>query len=341
MAEHQRLVLVTGGSGFLAGHVILRLLSGGYRVRTTVRSLGREAGVRAALGRASDDAALEFVAADLTSDDGWAAAVDGCDAVLHVASPFPARQPENEDDVIVPAREGTLRVLRAASAAGIRRIVMTSSFAAVGYSPKPTGEPYDESDWTDAAAPNSPYVKSKTLAERDAWEFAAANDVELTVVNPVGIFGPVLGTDLATSVQIVKGLLNGRPPLLPHASFAVVDVRDVADLHVMALEDPRAIGERFLAAAGQPVSFPETAATLRSRLGPAGRRVPRLTAPDWLVRTGARFVPSLRELAGLLGEPKRISATKAAEVLGWQPRPVADTLVDTAQSLLDSGFVGR
>jgi len=332
MSEDRGLVLVTGGSGYLAGHVIRRLLDDGYRVRTTVRSPGREADVRAA---------HEVAVADLTADDGWTAAVSGCEAVLHVASPFPARQPENEDDVIVPAREGTLRVLRAASAAGIRRVVLTSSFAAVGYSPKSSGAPYDETDWTDPAAPNSPYVKSKTLAERDAWDYAAAHDLDLTIINPVGIFGPVLGTGLATSVLIVKELLEGRPPLLPHASFAVVDVRDVAELHVLALQQPRAVGERFLAAAGQPVSFPETAAILRSRLGPDGRRVPRHTAPDWLVRTGARVVPALRELAGLLGEPKRIDATKATELLGWHPRPVTDTLVDTARSLLDGGLVGR
>ena len=148
MAERRRPVLVTGGSGYLAGHVIRRLVAGRYPVRTTVRSPGRETDVRAAV-RLTDDAALDFAVADLTSDDGWAAAVDGCDAVLHVASPFPARQPKNEDDVIVPARDGTLRVLRAATAAGVRRVVMTSSFAAIGYSPKPSGTPYDETDWTD------------------------------------------------------------------------------------------------------------------------------------------------------------------------------------------------
>ncbi|MBJ7338540.1 aldehyde reductase [Mycolicibacterium sp.] len=333
-------VLVTGGSGFLAGHVILRLLADGYRVRTTVRSPNRAAEVRAALRlptAIADD--IEFAVADLTADSGWSAAVVGCDAVLHVASPFPARQPQDEDDVIVPAREGTSRVLRAATDAGIRRIVMTSSFAAVGYSPKPSGAAYDESDWTDPTAPNSPYVKSKALAERDAWDLAAANGIGLTVINPVGIFGPVLGTDVAASVQIVRGLLNGSPPVLPNASFALVDVRDVADLHVMALTSPLAVGQRFLAAADQPVTLPEIAEILRSRLGAAGRRVPRRTAPDWAIRAVARVVPSLQELSGLLGEPKRIDASKATEVLGWQPRSVADTLLDTAESLLDGGFV--
>ncbi|MDT5191547.1 MAG: hypothetical protein QOI28_3798 [Mycobacterium sp.] len=335
MVEHDSPILVTGGSGFLAGHVILRLLTDGHRVRTTVRSPGREGGVRAALQRAGAETdRLEFATADLTADDGWAAALAGCEYVLHVASPFPNRQPKDENDVILPAREGTVRVLRAASAAGIRRVVMTSSFAAVGYSPKPSGEPYDEIDWTDPSTPQSPYVKSKTLAERDAWEFAAANHIELTVINPVGIFGPVLGSNLATSIQIVEGLLHGRPPVLAKASFAVVDVRDVAELHVRALTDPRAAGQRFLAASGQPVTLPEIAEILRSRLGPAGRRVPTRQLPDWAVRTAARAVPALRELAGLLGEPKRLSTAKATELLGWQPRPVADTMVATAESLL-------
>ncbi|KAA0084383.1 aldehyde reductase [Mycolicibacterium sp. P9-64] len=337
MVEHDHPVLVTGGSGFLAGRVILRLLADGYRVRTTVRAPGRGTDVLGFVqraGAATDH--LEFVVADLTADDGWAAATAGCEYVLHVASPFPGRQPKDEDDVIRPAREGTVRVLRAAADANVGRVVMTSSFAAVGYSPKPSGAPFDETDWTDASAPLSPYVKSKTLAERDAWEFAAANQVELTVINPVGIFGPVLGRDLAASVHIVKGLLQGRPPVLPRASFAVVDVRDVADLHLRAMTDPRAAGQRFLAASGQPVSLPEIAAILRSGLGPAGRRVPKRELPDWAVRLAARRMPALRELAGLLGEPKRLSAAKAGELLGWQPRPVADTMVATAESLLEA-----
>ncbi len=336
MVEHGGPVLVTGGSGFLAGHVILRLLAEGQRVRTTVRSVGRQADVRATLHRAgADTGRLEFATADLTADDGWSAAVSGCEYVLHVASPFPNRQPKDENEVILPAREGAVRVLRAAAEAHVRRVVMTSSFAAVGYSPKPSGLPYDETDWTDPAGPQSPYVKSKTLAERDAWEFAAANAVELTVINPVGIFGPVLGSDVAASVQIIGGLLAGRPPVLPRASFAVVDVRDVADLHVRALTEPRAAGERFLASSGQPVTLPEIATMLRAGLGPAARRVPTRELPDWTFRTAARVVPALRELAGLLGEPKRLSTAKATELLGWQPRPVADTMVATAESLLD------
>jgi dihydroflavonol-4-reductase len=337
MPDSSAPVLVTGGSGFLAVHVIFRLLGDGRRVRATIRSLDRGPEVRTTLEQAGADVSeLAFVAADLTADDGWPEAVADCEYVLHVASPFPPQQPKDDADLIVPARDGTLRVLNAAADAAVRRVVVTSSFAAIGYSPKPSRAPYDESDWTDPSQTNSPYVRSKTLAERAAWQFADQhpNQPELTVINPVGIFGPVLGSNLATSIQIVEGLLHGRPPVLAKASFAVVDVRDVAELHVRALTDPRAAGHRFLAASGQPVTLPEIAEILRSRLGPAGRRVPTRQLPDWAVRTAARAVPALRELAGLLGEPKRLSTAKATELLGWQPRPVADTMVATAESLL-------
>jgi dihydroflavonol-4-reductase len=257
-----------------------------------------------------------------------------------VASPFPPQQPKNPDELIVPAREGTLRVLRAAHNAGVRRVVMTSSFAAIGYSPKPKGVPYDESDWTDATGDQSPYVRSKTLAERAAWDFVAQPSVgmELSVVNPVGIFGPVLGSDVPSSVGLIRMLLQGKPPLLPRASFAVVDVRDVADLHLRAMAQPQAAGQRFLASAGQPLTLPEIAAILRSALGQGGARVPTREAPDWMVRVVARFVPALGTLAGLLGPPKQVSTEKATKLLGWQPRPAAETVAATGQSLLRRGL---
>jgi nucleoside-diphosphate-sugar epimerase len=326
-------VLVTGGSGFIAGYTIKRLLDDGYRVRTTVRSLARESAVRAVLG-VPEAARLTFAAADLGSDDGWAAAVAGCEYVLHVASPFPPAKPKDENEVIRPAVDGTLRVLEAASAAGVRRVVVTSSFAAIGYSPKPSGLPYDETDWTDPAG-QSPYVKSKAMSERAAWDFATAHPdgPELAVVNPVGVFGPVLGADFSTSIEIIKLLLDGAIPVLPRASFAVVDVRDVADLHLLAMTHPAAAGERFLAAAGQPLTMPEIAAVLRSRLGPAASHVPTHEAPDWLVRAAAKVVPPLRELAGLLGPPKSVSAAKAAELLGWQPISAAEAIAATGESL--------
>jgi dihydroflavonol-4-reductase len=337
MTDTSAPVLVTGGSGFLAAHIILRLIAEGQHVRTTVRSLDREPAVRATLARAgADTGQLAFVAADLTSDAGWNEAVSGCQYVLHVASPFPPQQPKDENDLIVPAREGALRVLRAAEHAGVRRVVMTSSFAAIGYSPKPSGLPYDETDWTDPTGNQSPYVKSKTIAERAAWEFANHTDrLELAVVNPVGIFGPTLDSDLASSVGLIAALLDGKPPFLPRASFAVVDVRDVADLHLRAMVRPQAAGRRFLASAGQPLSLPEIAAILRPRIGDAGNRIPRRDVPDWLVRAAARFMPALGTFTDLLGPPKLMSTDTATKLLGWQPRPAADTIAATAESLLE------
>ncbi|QEN14732.1 aldehyde reductase [Mycobacterium sp. ELW1] len=356
-------VLVTGGSGFVAGHLIRRLLADGYLVRATVRTSNRDKELRKTMAGAGVDVEnLDIVVADLNSDDGWTEAVRGCRFVQHVASPFPPRQPADEDEVIIPAREGTLRVLRAAAAEGVRRVVITSSFAAIGYSPKPSGTPYDETDWTNPDDAVSPYVKSKTLAERAAWDFAQRpGSPELAVVNPVGVFGPPLDENLSTSVQIIDALLRGQPPLLPvgqgplaepvprvrprvararattaaaRASFAVVDVRDVADLLVRAMTSPQAAGQRYLAAAGQPVTLPEIAAVLRSRLGAGAARVPSRDVPDWAVRFGARFVPPLRELAGLLGTPKSVSNAKAVTQLGWHPRSAADTVAATAEGLL-------
>ncbi|MDF2824335.1 MAG: epimerase, partial [Mycobacterium sp.] len=278
---------------------------------------------------------VSVVLADLTRDDGWAGAADGCDAVLHVASPFPPAQPENENDVITPAVDGTLRVLRAARSAGVRRVVLTSSFAAIGYSPKPGGLPFDEGDWTEPGG-QSPYVKSKTLAERAAWDFAARHPdgPELVVINPVGIFGPAAGGDVATSNGIVLNLLRGRPPVLLRASFAVVDVRDVAALHVTAMTHPQAPGQRFLAAAGQPLTLPDIAGILRDRLGSDAARVPTRVLPDWAARALGSRVAALRELVGLLGPPKALDTGKAAKLLGWQGRNPADTIADTGASLL-------
>ena len=344
MTDSSAPVLVTGGSGFLAAHIILRLLRDGRRVRATIRSVDRVPEVRATLEAAGAHVSeLDFVATDLTADDGWPQAVADCEYVLHVASPFPPQQPKNEADLIVPAREGTLRVLRATADAGVRRVVVTSSFAAIGYSPKPSGVPYDESDWTDPSQLNSPYIKSKTLAERAAWEFAAQhpNVPELTVINPVGIFGPVLGHNNSSSIGVIKMLLDGQPPLLPRASFAFVDVRDVADLHLAVMTSPKAAGERFLVSSGHPLTLPQIATILRSRLGDRGARIPTRVAPDWLVRAAARFVPQLETLAGLLGPPKLVSAAKATNMLGWQPRSAADTLTDTAESLLGRRLVDR
>ncbi|WP_448006234.1 NAD-dependent epimerase/dehydratase family protein [Agromyces bauzanensis] len=336
------LVLVTGGTGFVGSHCIVRLLDAGYRVRTTLRSLARADDVRA-LVRAggADPAGLEYAQADLLHDDGWREAAAGTTHVLHVASPFPVRQPKDANELITPARDGSLRVLRAARDARVRRVVLTSSFAAVGYSTRPD-RPFTEDDWTDPDDVGlSPYVRSKAAAERAAWDFVdrEGGDLELSVVNPVGIFGPALGADLSSSVALLLAMLTGRVPAVPHGQTSGVDVRDVADLHLRAMTHPDAAGERFLAVSGEPITYPDLARLLRDRLGDAARRVPRLVVPDWLVHLGARFNADLRTLVPELDRSRRASSEKAQRVLGWQPRPRDEAIIASAESLLRLGLV--
>ena len=337
-------VLVTGGSGFIGSHCIVQLLAAGHRVRTSVRSRGREGVVRAMLkqGGAEPGERLSFVEADLERDAGWPQAVAGCDYVLHVASPFPPDLPKHEDELIVPAREGALRVLRAARDAGVRRVVLTSSFAAVGYGHPPQPAPFDETSWTDLdGAGVLPYIKSKTLAERAAWDFIAREGgaLELAVVNPVGVFGPVLGPDYSTSILLVQRLMDGAMPGCPQLCFGVVDVRDVADLHLRAMTDPAAAGERFLAVAGDFLWIREIARALRRQLGASARKVPTRQLPNWLVRLAALRDPAIRQILPELGMHKNASSAKARRVLGWSPRPPQDAVVATAESLLRLGLL--
>jgi nucleoside-diphosphate-sugar epimerase len=337
-------VLVTGGSGFVAGHCILQLLAAGYQVRTTVRSLQREPDVRAVLrqGGAEPGDRLTFVAADLGADIGWHDAVTDCQFVLHVASPFPMQAPAHEDDLIVPAREGTLRVLRAARAAGVKRVVLTSSFAAVGYGHEPQAAPFNETDWTDLnGAVVAAYVKSKTLAERAAWDFISIDGkgMELSVVNPVAIFGPVLGPHLAASVRIVQRMLEGGIPACPRLYFGIIDVRDVAELHLRAMTHPAAAGERFLAVAGPSLSMLEMAQILRRRLGALAHKVPSREFPDWLLRGAALFSPTVRQVVPEVGKIKNATSEKARRVLGWSPRSSEESIVATGESLAQLGLL--
>ncbi|MGH3171941.1 MAG: SDR family oxidoreductase [Trebonia sp.] len=339
-------VLVTGGTGFLAGHCISQLLRAGHRVRFTVRSVAKAGDAQrtiAAAGAATDS--LTYAVTDLTSDANWDAAVGGCDYVLHIASPFPRGVPRREIDVIAPAREGALRVLRAARDAGVRRVVLTSSFAAIGYGYPPSRtKPFTEEDWTNTGSLSvAPYIKSRALAERAAWDFAEreSGGMELAVVNPVGMFGPVLGPDLSGSVGIIKAMLDGSLPRTPGLWTSVVDVRDVADLHLRAMTSPKAAGERFLAAAGDAISYEHIAQTLRDRLGPEAVRVPDSEMPNWLVRAASPFVPPLRQFRRNLGVVRHTDAAKARAVLGWEPRPSEEAIIATARSLLDLGLVSE
>ncbi|MBX3489954.1 aldehyde reductase [Parvibaculum sp.] len=333
-------VLVTGGSGFIAAHCILQLLAAGHEVRTTVRNLAREADVRAMLkaGGAEPGPRLSFFAADLTSDKGWAEAAQGADYALHVASPFPSGVPKDENELIVPARDGALRVLRAARDAGVKRVVMTSSFAAIGYGHPARKKPFDETDWTnlEGGGDLTPYTKSKTIAERAAWDFIAreGNGLELATVNPVGVLGPVLGPDFSTSIQIVKGLIDGSVPGMPKLSFGLVDVRDVADLHLRAMTDPAAKGERFLAISGDYVWMRDIARALKARMGKAAAKVPTRQLPNWLVFIAAMRMPELKLVLPELGKEKHATGEKATRLLGWNPRPWEQSAVDTAESLI-------
>jgi nucleoside-diphosphate-sugar epimerase len=337
-------ILVTGGSGFIGSHCILQLLAAGHQVRTTLRSLKREGDVRAMLkeGSAEPGDRLSFIAADLVNDAGWPEAVAGCDYVLHVASPLPPSVPKNEDELIVPAVEGTLRVLRASRDAGVKRVVLTSSFAAIGYGHEQRTAPFTETDWTD---PNGndvqPYTKSKTLAERAAWDFIAkeGGNLELSVVNPVGVFGPVLGPDYSTSILMVQRLMDGAVPGCPRLYFGVVDVRDVADLHVRAMTNPAAKGERFLAVAGDFMTMLDIAKVLKARMGAAAKRVPTRQLPDWLVRLAALRDPAIKLILPELGKAKNGTNEKARRLLGWAPRSNEEAIVATAESLVRLGLL--
>jgi len=331
-------VLVTGASGYLGGWCVVQALERGYEVRATVRNPSREQELCAMIESQRDSSAgLSVVHADLASDDGWEEAVSGCEYVLHVASPFPASQPKDPNELIVPAREGTLRVLRAAFASGVKRVVVTSSVAAVRNFAGPLPDrPLNEDDWTDPDLPGlSPYPRSKTIAERAAWDLAREQNAteRLAVVNPSAILGPLLSGHRSTSVGLVERLLHGMPGM-PRLSFSVVDVRDVAELHLLAMSAPEGAGQRFLAV-GPSLWISEMADILRERLGPEAEKVPRRTFPDALVRIAARFDPSLRSFTGDLGKRILFSSEKAEQRLGWKPRPVQDTLVDCANSLLE------
>ena len=336
-----RSVLVTGGSGYLGGWCIAGLLKRGYDVRTTVRDLAREQQVRDSVASQIDPGErLTVLAADLTRDDGWADAVAGCDYVLHVASPFPPKQPKDPDELIVPAREGTLRVLRAALDAGTKRVVVTSSIAAIRLAKDAAKRPLDEGDWTDPDADGlTPYVRSKAIAERAAWDLARARGAEerVAVVNPGVIIGPVLNDDLSYSLETVQRMLRGMPGV-PRLGFNLVDVRDVVELELAAMSSPVAGGERFIAVT-EFLWMGEIGRILRERLGPTASKVPTRTIPNLMVRVMALFDPGIRSVVSGLGKKVEVSSGKARGTLGWSPRPIEETIAETAESLIRQGLV--
>lgn len=332
-------VLVTGGSGYIAGFIIRQLVAEGWTVHTTIRNLKRETEVRGWLD--VDNSKLKFFAADLMSDDGWADAVAGCSHVAHVASPLPSNAPKSDDELIVPAREGALRALRFARAAGVKRLVMTSSVAAIAYGHGRDRQHFSEADWTNVDSPDAyAYVKSKTIAERAARDWMAANGagMEFVTVNPSLVLGPLLTGDFSTSLEAIKKMLEGSLPGIPNFGFSVVDVRDVADLHVKCLTAPGMADERFIAA-GPWLTMKEIAAILKVGLGQDARKVPSRGLPDFLVKLSALFDPVLRQVVGELGNMRDTPATHAKERLGWQARDARDTIIETARDMIRLGVV--
>lgn len=349
-------ILITGGTGFVAGHCIAQALAAGWQVRTTVRDLARESAVRAAVGQltsaghthgngtaperpfrdALDTGRLEVVAADLISDEGWAAAARECEYVLHVASPFPAVAVKDDAELIRPARDGALRVLQAAADAGVKRVVMTSSTAAVAYGHGGRDEPFTEADWSDETntSDTSSYERSKTVAERAAWDWVARSggSLQLATVCPGAILGPVAGSDRSASLGIVSTLLDGAVPGLARFGWPLVDVRDVADLHLRAMQSPDAAGQRYIAADAF-AWMSEVADILREQVPDLAARVPKRKLPSALVRTSALANRALRARLYELDKHRPVTAAKAHRELGWTPRSNRDTVVATARSL--------
>lgn len=337
------LVLVTGGSGYIAGFCIAQLLNEGWRVRTTVRSLTREAGVREALTAiCRPDERLTFAAADLNSDAGWPEAVAGCDYVLHVASPLPTSNPKDDDELVRPARDGALRVLKAARDAGVKRVVMTASTAAICYGYGSRDKPYTEDDWSDETnrKDTSAYERSKTIAERAAWAWhrAEGGKLELTTICPGAVLGPVLGSDFSASIEIVRKLLKGELPGLPRFGWPLVDVRDIADLHVRAMTSAAAPGQRYLGA-GDFLWMRDIAKILKDNLPKDSKKVPTNAVPNWVIRMAAMFDPLVRDRLFELDKHRPVSSAKAISQLGWSPRSNDAMILDTARSLIGHGLV--
>lgn len=339
----RELVLVTGGSGFIAVHIILKLLKGGYRVRATLRTISREDEVKSMLtrGGVTDFANLEFIQTELTSDKNWMEAAAGASYVIHVASPTPATRPDDGDEMVKMAVDGTLRVMKAAKAAGVKRVVLTSASGAIISGHKSHPEIFTEEDWTDLSGNLDAYQRSKTMAERAAWEFAKKENMELSAVNPVAVMGPVLGQDYSHSNQIIKGMLTGKMPFLLKAGFDCVDARDVADLHLLAMTRPEAAGERFLATTGENLTYKEEAKILQRSLGSTAKKVSTKVMPDILVKFLALFNKDLRMPATFLGQKTACSNTKAKKLLGWQPRSAEEAIIATAKSMVELGLIDK
>ncbi len=340
--ENKETVLVTGGSGFIASYCIITLLNNGYKVKATLRSLKKSDLVKQMLeeGGVKSFEDLSFAEANLENESCWSKAVEGCQYVIHVASPTPYTSATTENDFVIPAKNGVLFVMRAAKKVGVKRVVLTSAFGAVGFGTVKT-TPYTEEDWTVINDTVFPYQRSKTISEKAAWDFIKqeGDGMELAVVNPTGVLGPVLSDDFSHSIQNIKQMLNGQMRACPQIISPYVDVRDVADLHFKAMTIPQANGQRFIAASGEALSLLQTATILKEKLGKAADKVPTTELPNWFVKVLSIFNKKIRAVTPYLGMVKRASNEKAVKMLGWKPRSVEQSIIDTANSLIKFGQI--
>jgi nucleoside-diphosphate-sugar epimerase len=345
--ENSETVLVTGGTGFVASHCILQLLQKGYNVKTTLRSMKRKDEVIAMMkeGGFTPGDKLQFVETDLLKDTNWDEAVKDCGYVLHVASPIFSKMPKDDNEVIRPAVEGTLRVLKASRNAGVKRVVVTSNFGAIGYSHKDPNTVITEEEWTD---PNekglSSYSRSKVLAERAAWDFInkEGGSLELSVINPVFILGPSLGPDSPSGFDLLNMLLGGSMKAVPNIPFNIIDVRDVADLHIRVMINPDAKGQRFLAMAGGKITMPEIAALIKNNMPEVSQKITTKKAPNWIIHLMALFNKQAKEVSHLLKVNRKLSNAKARDVLGWKPTATnEDAILASVQSMVKFGTIKK
>lgn len=335
-------ILITGANGFIGLHTVLHFLKAGYNVSATVRTKEQGENVRKTIAKHTDTQKLEFVYADLLRDEGWDQAVAGCDFVLHVASPYPAEAPKDENELIRPAREGTLRVLRAAQKAGVKRVVLVSSMAAVISGHERENREFNESDWTDISKTDYAYAKSKTLAEQAAWEFVKSAEtkagMELVSINPSNVFGPVLDNRHHTSTEWFGTLMRHEVPGLSRTQLNLVDVRDLVEMIEQAIITPDAAGKRFIAN-GASIQVQEFALILDQTFASRGYRIPTRVLPDWLIRFFAIFVPKTKPVVDALGWNHSLSTEQARSILSWQPRPYEGTILEMAHSMIEQGMV--
>jgi dihydroflavonol-4-reductase len=337
------LVLLTGASGYIAKHIAVELLNSGFEVRASVRSLSRTSEVVEAvtphlLDKTGLVSRLTFVELDLLDDQGWAAALTGVDALLHTASPFPLVQPKSEGDLIRPAVDGTRRALTAASNAGVTRVVLTSSIAAI-YGGQTAGLELNEELWTDVNRPRvDAYTKSKTLAEKAAWEMAQTHGLQLTTINPGVVVGTPLDNNFGSSISIIERLLNRKDPVLPKLTFAYVDVKDVARMHVAALENSATIGQRYLATSNS-LSFLEVANAMKSAF--PGRKFVTRVAPNFLIKFVGIFDKTVRTTFPFLGKPMITANAKAEKAFNFKFRPAREAIIESAKFLIDNKLVKK